>query len=92
MVAKLGNICFESNICSGSKSVFDFRQKAFFVSDQQKLFPQHMFPARLNWETVASATMFTSLARLRGTKILFCGCDLKYFYLLRGTILKHQIS
>ena len=34
-----------------------------FVSEQQNLFPQHMFPARLNWETFASATMFPSLAR-----------------------------
>ena len=29
----------------------------------QNLCPQHMFPARLNWETFASATMFPILAR-----------------------------
>ena len=44
------------NLCTGSKNVFDSRQKHF-------LFPQHMFPAQLNWETFASATMFPSLAR-----------------------------
>ena len=51
-VAKLGNICF------GHKNVFDSVAKTFLVSKQQNLFPQHMFPARLNWETFASATMF----------------------------------
>ena len=44
-------------------SCFDLRPKTFFVSVQQNLFPQHMFPARLNWETFASATMFPSLVR-----------------------------
>ena len=45
-------------------------RRNFFVSEQQNLFPQHMFHARLNWETFAlatinvSATMFLSLARL----------------------------
>ena len=35
------------------------KAKTLFVSEQQNnLFPQHMFPARLNWETFASATMF----------------------------------
>ena len=34
------------------------KQKHFLVSEQQNLFPQHMFPARLNWETFVSATMF----------------------------------
>ena len=38
-------------------------QKHFLFSEQQNLFPQDMFPARLNWETFASATMFPSLAR-----------------------------
>ena len=51
------------NLCPGSKNVFDSRAKTFFVSEQQNLFPQHMFPAWLNWETLASATMFPSLAR-----------------------------
>ena len=52
------------NLCPGSKNVFYSRQKHFsVVSEQQNLFPQHMFPARLNWETFASAAMFPSLAR-----------------------------
>ena len=46
------------NMYPGSKNVFDSMAKTFFVSEQQNLFPQHMFPARLNWETFASATMF----------------------------------
>ena len=41
------------NLCTGSKNVFDSRQKHF-------LFPQHMFPAQLNWETFA---LFPILAR-----------------------------
>ena len=48
------------HLCPGSKNVFDSMAKTFFVSEQQNLFPQHMFPARLNWETFA---MFPSLAR-----------------------------
>ena len=55
-VAKLGNICFGRKICVR-------KAKHFFVPEQQNWFPQHMFPARLNWETFASATMFPSLAR-----------------------------
>ena len=50
-VAKLGNICFGRKICVREA-------KMSFVSEQQNLFPQHMFPARLNWETFASAAMF----------------------------------
>ena len=46
------------NLCPGSKNVFDSRQKHFLFSEQQNLFPQHTFPAQLNWETLASATMF----------------------------------
>ena len=46
------------NLCPGSKNVFDSMAQTFFVSEQQNLFPQHMFPARLNWETFASAAMF----------------------------------
>ena len=48
----------KQNLCPGSKIVFDSMAKTFFVSEQQNLFPQHMFPVRLNWETFASATMF----------------------------------
>ena len=52
----------KQHLCPGSKNLFDFRQKQFF-SRAAKLFPQHMFPARLNWEKFASVTMFPSLAR-----------------------------
>ena len=62
-VAKLGNMFQKQNLCPGRKNVFDSRQKHFLFSEQQNLFPQHMFPARLNWETYASATMFPSLTR-----------------------------
>ena len=48
----------KQNLCPRSKYVFDLKQKHFLVSEQQNLFPQHMFPARLNWETFVSATMF----------------------------------
>ena len=50
----------KENLCPGSKNVFEAKKK--FVSEQQNLFPQHMLPARLNWKTFASATMFPSLA------------------------------
>ena len=54
---------------------FYLRQKHFLVSEQQNLFPQHMFPARLNWETFVScnnvsAAMFPSLARPLGGSVL----------------------
>ena len=48
----------KQNLRPGSKNVFDLRQKHFLVSEQQNLFPKHMFLARLNWETFASATVF----------------------------------
>ena len=57
------------NLCPGSKNVFDSGQKQFLFSEQQNLFPQHMFTARLNWETFASATMFLRLARPLGDNI-----------------------
>jgi len=59
-VAKLGNVCFGRKTCVRETKL---QAKTFFVSEQQTLFPQHMFPARLNWEKFASATMFPSLAR-----------------------------
>ena len=49
------------NLCLGSKSVFDSRQK-HFLSPRSKICFRNTFPARLNWETFASATMFPSLA------------------------------
>ena len=58
-VAKMVNMFRTQNLCPGSKNVFDSMAKTFFVSEQQNLFPQHMFTARLNWETFASATMFS---------------------------------
>ena len=62
----------KQNLFKGSKNVFDLKQKHFFVFGKQNLFPQHMFPARLNWETFASATMLPSLARpLQNAKIRF---------------------
>ena len=62
-VAKLGNISFGRKICVREAKMFLTQGKNFIVSKQQNLFPQHMFPARPNWETFASATMFPSLAR-----------------------------
>ena len=63
-VAKLGNVCFGRKICVREAKLFlTPGQKDFLFSEQQNLFPQHMFPVRLNWETFASATMFPSLAR-----------------------------
>ena len=60
-------ICYHTAV-SNLKQIGSHKKLAFFifenfVSEQQNLFPQHMFPARLNWETFASATMFPSLAR-----------------------------
>ena len=55
-------MCRKQNLCPGSKNAFDLRKKHFLDSEQQNLFLQHMFPARLNWETFVSATMFPSLA------------------------------
>ena len=59
-VAKLGNICFGRRICVREAKMFLTPDKNIFLfPEQQNLFPQHMFPARLNWETFASATMFS---------------------------------
>ena len=55
----------KQNLCPGSKNVFDLRQKHFLVSEQQNLFPQHMFPARLNSEIFVAVTRFPSLAMSR---------------------------
>ena len=45
-VAKLGNICFGRKICVREAKVFltPDKKKTFFVSEQQNLFPQHIFP------------------------------------------------
>ena len=56
------------NLCLGSKSVFDSRQKHFLFNEQQNLFPQHMFPRAAELGNICirnnvSATMFPSLAR-----------------------------
>ena len=60
------------NLCPGSKNAFDSMAKTFFVSAHQYLFPQRMFPARLKWETFASATMFLSLDRPLHLEISRC--------------------
>jgi len=58
IVAKLGNICFGRKSCVRETKTFLLQAKTFFVSEQQNLFPQHIFPVRLNWEAFASTTMF----------------------------------
>ena len=52
----VGNMFRKQNLCPGNKNVFGLKQKhlVFFW------FLQHIFPAWLNWETFASATMFPS--------------------------------
>ena len=50
------------NMCFGSKTVFDLRQTHYPFPSSEICF-RNMFPARLNWETFACATMFPSLAR-----------------------------
>ena len=35
-----------------------FFLNTIFVSEQQNWFPQHIFSARLNWETFAATTLF----------------------------------
>ena len=61
-VTKLGNICFGRKICvREAKMFFTPWQKHFFVSEQQNLFRQHMFLARLIAICIrnnVSATMF----------------------------------
>ena len=42
-------------LCLVSKISFDLRQNFFCFRLQQGLFPKHMFSARLDWETFASA-------------------------------------
>ena len=64
----------KQNLCPGSKNVFDLMQKHFLVSEQQNLFPQHMFPARLNWKTFSSATMLSSLALKVKDGAYYCYC------------------
>ena len=55
MVAKLGSVCFGSQMLStGSKNVFDLRQRHFLVSELKNVFPQHLFPTQLNWKRFAS--------------------------------------
>ena len=46
------------NLCPGSKMFLTPDKNIFLFSKKQNLFLQHMFPALLNWETFASATMF----------------------------------
>ena len=48
----------KQNLCPVGINAFDLRKKHFLVFEQQNLFLQHMFRARLNLETFASATIF----------------------------------
>ena len=59
-----GTYVADTKFMSGKQKCFWLEAKTLFVSEQQNLFLQHMFHARLNWETFALATMFPSLARL----------------------------
>ncbi len=56
MVAKLGYMFRKQNLCSGSKNVFDLRQKHFLLLWSKICF-HNMFPAWLNWVTFASETI-----------------------------------
>ena len=58
-VVKLRNIRFKSKICVCEAKIFltCFRNINFLASKTQNMLPQHMFLARLNWETFASAAM-----------------------------------
>ena len=50
MLAKLGSICFGSQMLStGSKNIFDLRQKHFLVPETQ-----NCVPTELIWETFTS--------------------------------------
>lgn len=55
-MAKRENMLPRPKFCAGSKTVADKSRK--------HLFPQHMFPARLNWESFASAPTFSCLPDL----------------------------
>ena len=53
-------------LCPGSKNV----SKTIFVFEQQNLFPQHMFSARLNWKTLTSdQASFFPAAKKKGRLI-----------------------
>ena len=67
----------KQNLRLWSKYVFDLIQKHFLASKTQNLLPQHMFLARLNWETFASAAMFSANISL------FPGPKASYRHLLR---------
>ena len=58
MVAKLGNICFERNICVREAKMFLTSGKNIFLFPSSKIGFRNMFLARLNCETFAFATMF----------------------------------
>ena len=73
-VAKLGNICVKAKFASRNKNVFVPSENTFcFNFEKQHLFSQHIFPARLKWETFASATVFPSCQNLKPKpKLLLC--------------------
>ena len=58
-VAKLGNICFGRKLCVREAKMLLTPDKNIFCLMSSKIcFRNTCFPARLNWETFASATMF----------------------------------
>ena len=57
-VAKLGNICFGRKICVWEAKMFLTPGKNIFCFQSSKICFHKTFPAQLNWETFASATMF----------------------------------
>ena len=48
----------KQNLCPGSKNGFDLKAKIFSYFRAAKFVSATLFPARLNWETFASSTMF----------------------------------
>ena len=60
-VAKLGNRCFGRKICVREAKMFVTPGKNIFCFPNSKLCFRNTFPARLNWETFASATMFPQM-------------------------------
>ena len=58
-VAELGNISFGRKICVREAKMFLTPDKNIFCLMSSKIcYRNTCFPARLNWETFASATMF----------------------------------
>ena len=56
------------NLCPGSKNVFDLIQKPFFCVREARFASATTFPERPNWETFASATVFSQQCFMRKKK------------------------